>query len=77
MSQENDALVSAHTCFNQGHNFSPVLPLFYPCFDSVVGPEYRSRYSNALRDGLFVNRVAVVVRFSAPVQTGDVDHPAS
>jgi hypothetical protein len=76
--QENDTLVSAHICFSQGQTFfSPGLLLFCFRFDSVGGPEYRSRYSDSLWAGRFGNLVPVRASFSAPVRSGDGDHPVS
>ena len=44
---------------------------------SVTGPEQRSRYSDSLRAGGSEDRIPVGARFSVPVQTGPVAHPAS
>jgi len=41
------------------------------------GPGYLSRYSDSLRAGRSGDRIPVVVRFSAPVQTGPGAHLAS
>jgi hypothetical protein len=64
---------------------SPLCCLFSPLFNSVAkillrykiycGPGLRSRKSDSLRAGLSGHRIAVGVRFSAPVQTGPGVHP--
>jgi hypothetical protein len=41
------------------------------------GPQQLSRYSNWLRAGRFGDRIPVGARFSAPVKTDLVAHPAS
>ena len=41
------------------------------------GPGKRRRYTDSLRAGRSGNRIPVGARFSAPVQTGPVAHPAS
>ena len=40
-------------------------------------PGWLSRYSDSLRAGRFGDQIPVWPRFSAPVQTGPVAHPAS
>jgi hypothetical protein len=45
--------------------------------DEQCGPGYLDQYSDSLRTGLSGDRIPVVTRFSAPVQTGNGAHPAS
>jgi hypothetical protein len=49
----------------------PSLPIF------IYGLGYLSRYSDSLRAGRSGDRIPVVARFFAPVQTGPGAHPAS
>jgi hypothetical protein len=42
-----------------------------------TGPGWLSRYSDSLRLGPFGDQIPVEARFSAPVQTGRVAHPAA
>jgi len=44
---------------------------------SIVKAGINSRYSNSLRARRSGDRIPVGMRFSAPVQTGSEDHPAS
>ena len=41
------------------------------------GPRYLSQYSDSLRAGRYGDRISVVARFSAPVQTGPGALPSS
>jgi hypothetical protein len=63
--------------FTFHYNLTRIEGILQKTYVYLCGPGWLSRYSDWLRAGRYGDRIPVVARFSAPVQTGPGAHPAS